>query len=92
MLLAALTVTVLLVGVAPAWACPTCKDSLANDPHQQNMVAGYFYSILFMMAMPFLIIGSFGSYVLLTCRRARRNAAIGDADESREPATSSSAK
>lgn len=55
-----------------AEACPTCKDSLgATDPQHQGMVQGYFYSILFMMAMPFLLIGTFSSYMYLEVRRAR---------------------
>jgi uncharacterized membrane protein len=54
-----------------ALACPTCKDSLASSPEQQGMVQGYFYSILFMMAMPFVLLGSFGSYAYLLVRRAR---------------------
>ena len=55
-----------------ASACPTCKDGLAeSDPGTQAMAAGYFYSILFMMSMPFLIIGTFGSFAYLSVRRAR---------------------
>ncbi len=72
-------ITALLVLVAvlclasEAWACPTCKDGLAeNDPSSQAMAAGYFYSILFMMAMPFVIIGTFGSFAYFSVRRARQ--------------------
>ncbi len=55
-----------------AWACPTCKEGLAeNDPAGQAMAAGYFYSILFMMSMPFLILGTFGSCAYWSIRRAR---------------------
>ena len=54
------------------WACPTCKDGIAgNDPISQATASGYFYSILFMMAMPFVIIGTFGSAAYLSIRRAR---------------------
>jgi len=54
-------------------ACPTCKDALAdNDPAQQQLVKGYSYSIMFMMSMPFLIVGTFGSMAYLSIRRARR--------------------
>jgi hypothetical protein len=62
----------LLCLAAAAEACPTCKDSLAGDPIQEGMVRGYFYSILFMMSMPFVILGSFGGYAYFTVRRARR--------------------
>ncbi|MCH2114978.1 MAG: hypothetical protein MK171_08725 [Pirellulales bacterium] len=54
-------------------ACPTCKDGLAeNDPATRATAAGYYYSIVFMMAMPFLIIGTFGSAAYLSIRRARK--------------------
>ena len=55
-------------------ACPTCKDGIAgNDPVSQATASGYFYSILFMMAMPFVIIGTFGSAAYLSIRRARES-------------------
>ena len=36
---------------APLSACPSCKGSL----HENGVATGYAISILFMMAMPFLI-------------------------------------
>lgn len=55
-----------------AEACPTCKDGLAeNDPQQAAVARGYFYSILFMMAMPFVILGTFGSFAYLSIRKAK---------------------
>jgi hypothetical protein len=55
-----------------ALACPTCKDGLAkNDPASQAMARGYFFSILFMMSMPFVIIGTFGGAAYLSIRKAR---------------------
>ena len=70
---AVLLVLVLCLSAAgQASACPTCKDGLAeNDPSSQAMAAGYFYSILFMMSMPFLIIGTFGSFAYFSIRKAR---------------------
>ena len=54
-------------------ACPTCKDGLAgNDPQAANMARGYFWSILFMMSMPFLILAGLSSYFYWEIRRARR--------------------
>ena len=53
-------------------ACPTCKDGMAaNDPEHEHMVKGYFYSILFMMGMPYLLLSSFGLYMYLEVRKAR---------------------
>lgn len=55
-----------------AAACPTCREGLAeNDPHGQSMAAGYYYSILFMMSMPFIILTTFGSVCYRTVKRAQ---------------------
>jgi hypothetical protein len=40
-----------LVFTAPLSACPSCKGSL----HENGVATGYAISIVFMMAMPFLI-------------------------------------
>jgi len=52
-------------------ACPTCKAALGNDPASSSMVQGYFWSILFMMSMPFLIFGGLSAYFYFLVRRAR---------------------
>ncbi len=53
-------------------ACPTCKDSIAaNDPEHEHMVKGYFYSILFMMGMPYLLLSCFGIYIWREVKKAR---------------------
>ena len=55
-----------------ASACPTCREGLAeNDPHGQSMAAGYYYSILFMMSMPFIILTTFGSCCYRSVKRAQ---------------------
>jgi hypothetical protein len=62
-----------------ASACPTCKDGVAqNDPHGQSLAAGYYYSILFMMSMPFIILTTFGSFAYRAVKKAEaeRTAAI----------------
>jgi hypothetical protein len=72
-LIAAVLGLVLLIASVAA-ACPNCKEGLAqNDPHGQSIAAGYYYSILFMMAMPFAILGTFGSLAYFSIRRARKN-------------------
>ena len=76
-IVALLALVVVLCLAGDAWACPTCKDGIAeNDPGSQAMAAGYFYSILFMMAMPFLIIGTFGGFAYLSVRKAREAEAL----------------
>ncbi len=68
----AVAVIVTLGCTSIVMACPTCKDALAHsDPAQQRMVAGYFYSILFMMSVPFLLVGSFCGYAYMLVRRDR---------------------
>ena len=67
-----LVLLLLLVGVQVVDACPGCKDALSeNDPQHARMVQGYFWSILFMMAMPFTIAGTFGTFFYLEVRRKR---------------------
>ena len=67
-----LAICVVLLVAQLAVACPTCKEGLAeNDPQQQALAAGYFYSILFMMAMPFVILGTFGSFAYFSIRKAQ---------------------
>ena len=53
-------------------ACPTCKEGVAqNDPQHAALARGYYYSILFMVTMPFAILGTFGSMAYLSIKRAR---------------------
>lgn len=70
LLLAALAAFCLL---APqmAIACPTCKDQIAADPSAANVARGYFYSILFMLSMPPLILAGMGGYFYYEIRKAR---------------------
>jgi hypothetical protein len=54
-----------------ASACPTCKDSVAqNDPQYQSMARGYYYSILFMLSMPFIIVTAFGTFAYRAVKQA----------------------
>jgi hypothetical protein len=52
-----------------AMACPNCKEAYASDG-VTSVASGYGASILFMMAMPFVVIGGF----VLRLWLARRNA------------------
>ena len=62
----------LWVGVADA--CPTCKESVAENGG--NLIRGYFWSIVFMMSMPFLIFGGLSTMFYLDVRRARQRQAM----------------
>jgi hypothetical protein len=68
----ALTLIVLFATVAEA--CPTCKEAVADSGNHANVVRGYFWSILFMMSMPFLILGGLGTYFYIQVTRARSSA------------------
>ena len=37
---------VLACFASDAWACPTCKEDLANDPQGRGLATGFYYSIL----------------------------------------------
>src|SRR5690606_909200 len=65
-------VALLLLCADVAFGCPTCKDQLANDPAAQSIARGYFYSILFMLSMPALILLGLSTYFYLLVRQARR--------------------
>ena len=58
-----------------AEACPNCRDALAGDPVQAGLVRGFFWSIIFMLSMPFLILAGLSSYFYWEVCRARRAAA-----------------
>ena len=66
-----IVIAAVLVLADVAAACPTCKDNLAHDPATSNLARGFYYSILFMISMPFLIFGSLCSYFYWEVRRAR---------------------
>lgn len=58
---------------ATAEACPACKQALASTENAAagNPIQGFMWSILFMMSMPFLLLGGFGTYLWYIVRRAR---------------------
>jgi uncharacterized paraquat-inducible protein A len=76
-LVAAVVFALLLLFASVAAACPTCKEGLAqNDPQGQSLAAGYYYSILFMMSMPYIVLGTFASVAYYTIRRARQQSTV----------------
>ena len=61
-----------LILASAASACPTCKEGLAqNDPHGQSVAAGYYYSILFMMATPYVVLTTLGACAYRAVKRAQ---------------------
>jgi uncharacterized membrane protein len=57
-------------------ACPMCKAALGSQSRNHgDWVGGFFWSILFMLSMPFILFGSLSVYMYTLVRRARREAA-----------------
>ena len=82
----------LLAVQSVALACPTCKDSLdQNDPARSNLVRGYFWSILFMMSMPFLILSGLSLLFYWEVRKAKAQQRLGfDGENSAQTITDGS--
>lgn len=72
----ALLVVAVMLSASTASACPMCKAALANSEGQGDLVSGFFWSILFMMSMPFTLLASFSGYMYLQVRRARAAQAV----------------
>jgi hypothetical protein len=57
-----LLVGVLVSALGPigsAWACPNCKEAVAAQPADAARLAqGYNWSVLFMLAVPFTLLGT----------------------------------
>lgn len=57
----------------PVRACPGCKEAVESQTGDgARMKDGYFYSILFMVAMPFTLVGTGAFFVA----KAVRNGAL----------------
>ncbi|MBI2824862.1 MAG: hypothetical protein HYX69_09265 [Planctomycetia bacterium] len=71
-----LTMAIIFAACPTASACPSCKAALAAQEGQGDLVKGFFWSIMFMLSMPFTILGSFSGYMYLLVRRARRDGGL----------------
>jgi len=79
-----------LVGVAEA--CPGCAEAQAGQgANRANIVRGYFWSICFMMSMPFLLIGGFGTYCYVQYKNLKAKAALEQSSPHAVPSASRSA-
>jgi hypothetical protein len=74
--LALLATVVILAAADVASACPSCQAALASQEGGQRVVQGFFWSILFMMSMPFSILTGLSTYFYFLVRRARREEAV----------------
>ncbi|MEX2187980.1 MAG: hypothetical protein WD875_14335 [Pirellulales bacterium] len=83
--LAALALVLALGGIAQA--CPTCGSGMADGSEAgQKMLNGWFWSIVFMMSMPFAIVASLGGYMYWIVRKSRQ--ALSAATPAATPVTS----
>ena len=80
-ILRAAAVLLLLCAIAPAAlaACPLCKDAKSDSDYAggtASLPSGFYYSIIFMVCAPFLVMGGLITRIALA-RRRRRMAAGG---------------
>jgi hypothetical protein len=55
---------------SPATACPNCKEAVAAQPSEvAGMARGYNYSVLFMVSMPFALLGTGAFFVARAAKR-----------------------
>jgi hypothetical protein len=69
MVAGAAALTQLVAGAA--WACPSCKAAIEGDP----LALSFYWSTLFMIAMPYLLVAAVGGGLYLAYRSAARQAA-----------------
>lgn len=85
-LIVALVLMSTMVWYAAAEACPGCADAQAGQGAERSgIVQGYMLSIMFMMSVPFILVGSFGTYVYLHVRRTRLAAEQAEAQATAQP-------
>ena len=60
----------LLLAAGEVMACPNCKEALPSaDAGSGNVAEGFYYSILLMMAAPFLLAAGFGTTIWYYARK-----------------------
>jgi hypothetical protein len=79
-------IALLLILASLADACPTCKQAVTEGGNHESTVQGYFWSIIFMMSMPFLIFGGLGTYFYVQVVKARLAQSAANAVPAPEPA------
>lgn len=68
----------LLAALAPgADACPMCMEAIAGENSSGgNLPLAFYYSILFMLSMPFVIVTGFSVYFYVLHRSARPDGVV----------------
>ena len=78
LLIALMAATVLFTTHTPVWACAVCLGG-ADD----STIEGYNASVLFLMATPYLVLGSIVGALFFTYRRALKKRELAEAAEPR---------
>jgi hypothetical protein len=81
-----LAIALALALSSAAWACPGCKDALDSSENGGDLARGFFWSILFMLSMPPLILAGLGTAMYLSIRRARAAQALAKVPATAQPA------
>lgn len=68
---AAVAVALWMTAVPAAWACPSCNRAIEGDP----AALAFYWSTLFMIAMPYLLVAVVGGGLAYVYWSAARNAA-----------------
>jgi hypothetical protein len=74
-ILGVLCLVVLSATASVASACPSCQAALNSDANPGDLPRGIYYSILFMMSMPFAIVGTFSYLAYRAVKREQRRVA-----------------
>ena len=74
-ILGALCLVALSATASVASACPSCQQALNSDGSQGDLARGIYYSILFMMPMPFAITGGVAGLMYRAVKREQRRVA-----------------
>ncbi len=60
----------MMLGGDRAWACPNCKEAVSLQSEEvSNLASGYNWSVLFMLVVPFSMIGTGAFLVQRASRR-----------------------
>jgi hypothetical protein len=73
LLLFVVCVAVVFGSASIASACPSCQQALKAG--HGDLARGIYYSVLFMMSMPFAIVGTFGTLAYRAVKREQRRQA-----------------
>jgi hypothetical protein len=87
-LIPALCLVAILACAESASACPSCQRALGDDTSQGDLARGIYYSVLFMLSMPFAIVGTFGCMAYRAVKREHQR--LADAQRASETSTSPS--